>query len=130
MWVLSLALLSGLRILRCLEVWCRSKMQRIQRRRPAATALIRPLAWEPPYATGSAVERQKDKKKEIRLVIVYILKYDLFFELSIPGLLVFFLFVFVFVFRAIAASPGHSHSHARSELRLRPTPQLTATLDP
>ena len=27
--------------------------------RPAATALIKPLAWEPPYATGVALERQK-----------------------------------------------------------------------
>ena len=29
--------------------------------RPVATALIRPLAWEPPYGTGAA---QKAKKKE------------------------------------------------------------------
>ena len=28
-------------------------------RRPAATASIRPLAWELPYATGSALKRQK-----------------------------------------------------------------------
>ena len=27
--------------------------------RPAATALIRPLAWEPPYATGEALEKAK-----------------------------------------------------------------------
>jgi len=35
-------------------------------RRPVATAPIRPLAWEPPYATGAAQEiakRQKKKKK-------------------------------------------------------------------
>ena len=32
--------------------------------RPVATAQIRPLAWEPPYAAGVALERQKDKKKE------------------------------------------------------------------
>ena len=30
---------------------------------PAATALIRPLAWESPYAAGAAVKRQKTKKK-------------------------------------------------------------------
>ena len=30
--------------------------------RPAATALIRPLAWEPPYAAGVAL-RQKTNKK-------------------------------------------------------------------
>ena len=28
--------------------------------RPAATALIQPLAWEPPYALGAALKRQKD----------------------------------------------------------------------
>ena len=36
-------------------------------RRPVATDLIRPLAWEPPYAMGAALEktkRQKDKKKK------------------------------------------------------------------
>ena len=27
--------------------------------RPAATALIGPLAWELPYATGAALKRQK-----------------------------------------------------------------------
>ena len=35
-------------------------------RRPEATAPIRPLTWEPPYATGAAQEmakRQKKKKK-------------------------------------------------------------------
>ena len=30
--------------------------------RPAATAPIRPLAWEPPYAAGAALRRQKDQK--------------------------------------------------------------------
>ena len=29
----------------------------------AATTPIRPLAWEPPYAEGAAVERKKKKKK-------------------------------------------------------------------
>jgi len=35
--------------------------------RPVATALITPLAWEPPYAEGAALEkaqRQKKKKKK------------------------------------------------------------------
>ena len=36
-----------------LWLWCR----------PAATARIGPLAWEPPYAVGPALKRQKDKKK-------------------------------------------------------------------
>ena len=46
-------------------------------RRPAAIAPIRPLAWEPPYATGVAVEKAKTKKKNKRkenICIVYPLK--------------------------------------------------------
>ena len=34
-----------------LWLWCRL----------AAVAPIRPLAWEPPYATGTALKRQKKK---------------------------------------------------------------------
>ena len=37
-----------------LWLWCR----------PAATAVIRPLVWEPPYAAGVALKRQKDQKKK------------------------------------------------------------------
>ena len=36
-----------------LWLWCR----------PAAVALIQPLAWEPPYAAGEALKKQKKKKK-------------------------------------------------------------------
>ena len=44
-----------------LWMWCR----------PAATALIGPLAWEPPYALGTALKRLKDqKKKEIIKVVM------------------------------------------------------------
>ena len=35
-------------------LWCR----------PAATAPIRPLAWEPPYAVGAAQEIAKKRKKK------------------------------------------------------------------
>ena len=37
-----------------LWLWCR----------PAAAARIRALAWEPPYAAGVVLKRQKTKKKE------------------------------------------------------------------
>ena len=37
-----------------LWLWCR----------PAYVALIRPLAWEPPYAAGVALKRQKKKKEK------------------------------------------------------------------
>ena len=33
-------------------------------RRPAATALIRPLAWEPPYALGVTLKSEKKKKEK------------------------------------------------------------------
>ena len=32
--------------------------------RPAATAPIRPLVWELPYAVGAALKRQKAKRKK------------------------------------------------------------------
>ena len=65
--VQSLASLSGLRIQRCRELWCRLQTSGSDPellwfwRRPAPTAPIRPLAWEPSYATGVALKRQKDK---------------------------------------------------------------------
>ena len=43
-------------------------------RRPEATALIRPLAWESPYAAGAALEKRKKKKKEAVLQLVIITK--------------------------------------------------------
>ena len=46
----SLALLSGLRIWFCHELWCM----------PAAAALIRPLAWELTYAMGAALKKQNN----------------------------------------------------------------------
>lgn len=33
------------------------------RRRPAATALTQPLAWEPPYAAGAALEKTERQNK-------------------------------------------------------------------
>ena len=34
--------------------------------RLAATALIRPLAWEPPYGVGMGLKRQKTKKEKTK----------------------------------------------------------------
>ena len=34
--------------------------------RPAAAAQIRPLAWEPPYAVGATLKRQKKNKRKQR----------------------------------------------------------------
>ena len=37
-------------------------------RRPAAAAPIQPLAWEPPYATGTALQRKEGGTIQWRLV--------------------------------------------------------------
>ena len=39
-----------------------------QRCRPAAVAAIQPLAWEPPYAAGVALKRQKKKERKHQLI--------------------------------------------------------------
>ena len=62
--VRSLALLSGLRIQVATScgVDCRHSSDPALLwlwRRLAATAPIRPLAWEPPYAVGAALEKAK-----------------------------------------------------------------------
>ena len=53
-----LATLGGLRIWHCGEL----------RRRPAAVAPIRPLAWELLCAANAALKREKDKKKKKKKV--------------------------------------------------------------
>ena len=64
-----LASINGLRIPYCQELWCRSQTSSDLALlwlwcRPAATALIEPLAWEPPYAVGAALKRQETKNKK------------------------------------------------------------------
>ena len=44
-----------------LWLWCR----------PVATAPITPLAWEPPYAGGAALEKAKRPKKKKLYVYIY-----------------------------------------------------------
>ena len=51
MWVPSLPSLSGSGIWRCCELG----------HRPAVVALIRPLAWEPPYVMGVALGGEKKR---------------------------------------------------------------------
>ena len=74
MWVWSLALLSELRIRCCRELWCRSKTQFGSQVswlwcRPVAVAPTGPLAWEPPYALGAALKRQKDQKYKNKKIL-------------------------------------------------------------
>ena len=66
--VQTLALLGGLGIQCCRELWvgcrCDSDPELLWLwHRPVATALIRLLAWEPPYATGAALEKTKKNQK-------------------------------------------------------------------
>ena len=61
MWVRSLALLSGLKIWGCCELWCtcrRGSDLMWLWCRPAAVALIQPLAWELPYASSAALKKK------------------------------------------------------------------------
>ena len=55
-----------------LWLWCR----------PAATAPVGPLAWEPPYAAGAALERKKDQKK---VLVSYITMYVMTLQISNTG---------------------------------------------
>ena len=96
--------------------------------RPVAIALIRPLAWQPLYAVGAALERQKKKKFFLKKQTKILKQVFFFFFRTSPaafgnsqarGLI-----------RATAASLYHSHSNMGSKLHLRPTTQFTATPDP
>ena len=63
--------------------------------RPVVTALIRPLAWEPPYAAEVALEmakRQKKKKKKTTIDFIKHITFDLLILLLRP-----------------LATPGHKH---------------------
>ena len=60
----SLALLGGLRIWHCHELWGKSQTQLRSGVatvwcRPAATAPTQPLAWEPPCALGATLKKKK-----------------------------------------------------------------------
>ena len=79
--------------------------------RPAAKALIGPLACEHPYAVSFAL---------ITNIICLFRAAPVAYGGSQARALI----------RAGAAGLCHSHSHAGSEPRLRPTPQLRATVDP
>ena len=141
--VRSLPLLSGLPIRHCRELWCRSQMRlgscvAVAVALASSLAPIWPLAWEPLYAVGAALERQKDKRQKIIIINKKQLHKIIILE---DFLNLFFSFFLSFIFlgpnsrhrgqiTATAAGLHHSHSNVGSELHLWPTPQLTATPDP
>ena len=55
-WTNDLALLQAALLWLWLWLWCR----------PAAAVLTQLLAWEPPFALGSALKRRKRKKKKMQ----------------------------------------------------------------
>ena len=59
----SQALLSGLRIWCCRELWC-SLQTWLGSGIAVATPPVWPLAWEPAYAMGGALKRQKNKQQQ------------------------------------------------------------------
>ena len=94
----------------------------------AATALIRPLAWEPPYAVGTALEKTK-KKKERKSVNT-----ESPADHCLPPPFVFLAISWATPaayggsqargrIGAVATGLRQSHSNAGSEPRLQPTPQ-------
>ena len=64
LWVRSLALLRGLRIQHCRELWCKLQIWLRSCISVAVAALIRPLAWDPPYVLGVALKSQRKKEKK------------------------------------------------------------------
>ena len=67
--VRSLALLSGLRIWCCCELWYGSQTQlrsciAVAVVYAGSYSLIQPLAWEPPYASDVALKKYKNKKNK------------------------------------------------------------------
>ena len=64
MWVWSLALLSGLRIWCCRDLWCRLQVRlgscvSVAVVQVGSTALIRSLAWKLPCATNNGPRKKK-----------------------------------------------------------------------
>ena len=54
--------------------------------RLGAIAPIGPLAWEPPYAVGEALKRQKKKKKKEKSYVFFFLIFCLFsFSRALPA---------------------------------------------
>ena len=72
MWVWSLALLSGLRMRHCHELWYRSQTWlrshiAVTVAEASAVALIQSLAWKFPYGASVALKKEKKKKRKRKL---------------------------------------------------------------
>ena len=52
--------------------------------RPVATALIRPLAWKPPYAAGAAQRNSKKTKRKKKNLFTTLKTFGMLFNNSVP----------------------------------------------
>ena len=101
--VRSLALLSGLRIWRCRDLWYRSQTLLRSCVAVAGAGPIRPLAWESPHAVGVAQEMEK-KKNHITIGIGFIFVYGVRTGCLIPVVL-FFSFQYCFCYSGCFVVP-------------------------
>ena len=53
----------------CLAQWVKDLALLCLWRRPAATAPIGPLVWEPPYAAGGGPRKGKKTKKKVTFIV-------------------------------------------------------------
>ena len=143
MWVPSLALLIGLRIWHCCELWlriwhccelwdvgCRHGLDPALLwlwHRWATVALIGPLAWELTYATDVALKSKKQTKNNKNINIPKVLCCS--FKLALPSLQ-WLRFCFSNYFR-YASPTAYGSSQARGRIRATPAglPTATATQD-
>ena len=117
--VRSPALLSGLRIWHCCELWCRSQMRFGS---CVAVAPIQPLAWELPYAAGVALKKQKTKNKQTKKT-----GHKLKLQFQIMNNFSFFLLFFLWLHLQHMEVPGLG---VELELQLQAYTTATATPDP
>ena len=99
--VRSLALLRGLGIRRCHELWCCRRGSDPAWLwlwcRPATVVPIWLLAWEPPCATGAALEKAKRPKKKTKNKN----KDDIYLFIYFSCLFVYFYYYYYFIQHAI-----------------------------
>ena len=127
--VRSLALLSGLRIQRCGERWCR-----LQTRLGSCISVAVASGYSSNLTPSLGIsisrrcgpQKREEKKKRMMLALGFCFCFCLFMATlaayggsQARGQI-----------GAVAAGLHHSHTNVRSELHLQPTSQLTAMLDP
>ena len=120
LWVRSHNLAQWVKDRALLWLWCRL----------AATAPIRPLAWEPPYAVGAALKGRKKKRKKKNVsfsALMWHFRLELTLRsifqglqeplLNFPFFLSFYLLLLLFFAISWAAPVAYGGSQARGLIR-------------